>query len=140
VEFDRVLLSLRDRAYRNSLWGAAYLICGGCSDDGFEYFRCWLIGQGREVYEAALSDPDSLAGYEPIQSGMSVDGYVDAEWESLIYAPRSAYESKTGQEMPPATREFPEQDQELWDFEDDEEMRRRYPRLFALLDDSEARV
>jgi hypothetical protein len=29
-------------------WGAAYLANGGCSDDGFDYFRGWLIGQGRK--------------------------------------------------------------------------------------------
>ena len=23
---------------------------GGCSDDGFDYFRGWLIAQGREVF------------------------------------------------------------------------------------------
>ena len=26
-------------AYAVDMWGAAYLINGGCSDDGFEYFR-----------------------------------------------------------------------------------------------------
>jgi len=26
--------------------GAAYIINGGCSDDGFEYFRRWLVLQG----------------------------------------------------------------------------------------------
>ena len=43
------------------MWGAAYVIHGGCSDDGFEYFRRWLISRGRKAYEAALADPDSLA-------------------------------------------------------------------------------
>ncbi len=31
------------------LWGAAWVLLGGASDDAFDYFRCWLIGQGREV-------------------------------------------------------------------------------------------
>jgi hypothetical protein len=44
-------------------WGAAYLANGGCSDDGFDYFRGWLIGQGRKVYETVLADPDSLAAH-----------------------------------------------------------------------------
>ena len=38
-----------DDSYRWDLWGAAYLANGGCSDDGFDYFRGWLIGQGRKV-------------------------------------------------------------------------------------------
>jgi len=44
------------RAYRWDLWGAAYLINGGCSDDGFRYFRDWLISEGEAVYEDALAD------------------------------------------------------------------------------------
>src|SRR5207249_5020548 len=39
-----------------------YLINGGCSDDGFEYFRGWVILRGRKAYEAAMKNPDSLAG------------------------------------------------------------------------------
>src|SRR5262245_16992316 len=48
-------------AYKTDLWGAASLINGGCSNDGFHYFRCWLIGMGQAVYENALDNPDSLA-------------------------------------------------------------------------------
>jgi hypothetical protein len=38
----------------------AYQLNGGCSDDCFVYFRCWLLAQGRASWEAALGDPDSL--------------------------------------------------------------------------------
>jgi hypothetical protein len=48
-------------AYTWDLWGAAYVINGGASDDGFEYFRNWLIAQGRAVFTKAIADPDSLA-------------------------------------------------------------------------------
>lgn len=53
------------RAYTWDLWGAAYVINGGASDDGFEYFRRWLVSRGRAVFEAALKDPDSLASLIP---------------------------------------------------------------------------
>src|SRR4051794_32757343 len=49
-------------SYTWDLWGAASLIIGGGSDDGFQYFRDWLISRGRQVYEAAVADPDTLAG------------------------------------------------------------------------------
>ena len=52
---------LHQRANTWELWGAAFLINGGCSDDGFHYFRDWLISEGEAVFEAALADPDSLA-------------------------------------------------------------------------------
>ncbi len=48
-------------AYREDLWAAAYVIRGGCSDDGFMDFRSALVGLGRARFESALLDPDSLA-------------------------------------------------------------------------------
>ncbi|MFE5591185.1 DUF4240 domain-containing protein [Streptomyces sp. NPDC056549] len=33
---------------------AAYMVNGGCCDDGFDYFRGWLIAQGRNVFERAV--------------------------------------------------------------------------------------
>ncbi len=35
VGFERVFDELLQTSYRADLWGAAYLINGGCSDDGF---------------------------------------------------------------------------------------------------------
>src|SRR6266576_2839596 len=77
VEFDGLLHGQLDRSYHRDLWAAAYLINGGCSDDGFDYFRAWLIAQGRDVFERALQDPESLAEVaEP-----------EAELELFSYAP-----------------------------------------------------
>ena len=67
-------------AYRWDLWGAAYVIGGGCSDDGFRYFRDWLISEGRAVFEAALANPESLADLPPIDdAGNELFGYVAVE-------------------------------------------------------------
>jgi hypothetical protein len=40
------LWDLMADSYRGDLWAAAYLINGGASDDGFEYFRGWLYYPG----------------------------------------------------------------------------------------------
>src|SRR6516225_8209996 len=61
VAFDHHYQTLFRLAGTSDLWGAAYLIEGGCSDDCFIDFRYWLIAQGREVYEATVRNPDSLA-------------------------------------------------------------------------------
>lgn len=53
------------RANQWRLWGAAYIMNGGCSDDGFRYFRDWLISEGKTSFNAALKDPDSLAVFPP---------------------------------------------------------------------------
>ena len=77
--------SLIRLSYRWDLWGAAYIINGGCSDDGFRYFRDWLISEGREVFEKALASPDSLADLPQIES---------ADLESFGYAATEVAERK----------------------------------------------
>ena len=42
------------------LWAAGYIIAGGMSDDSFHYFRSWIIGKGREVFEIAMKAPDAI--------------------------------------------------------------------------------
>lgn len=42
----QVLWDLMAASYRAPLWAAAYMINDGASDDGFDYFRGWLIIQG----------------------------------------------------------------------------------------------
>jgi hypothetical protein len=72
--------SFISKAYRWDLRGAAYIMNGGCSDDGFRYFRDWLISEGEEVYQAALADPDSLAKLRRIHLAENeLFGYVALE-------------------------------------------------------------
>ena len=61
VAWDYIFDDLYVWAYRTDLWAAAYQINGGASEDGFCYFRCWLIGMGRNIYNNAINDPDSLS-------------------------------------------------------------------------------
>lgn len=85
-------------AYRWDLWGAAYIINGGCSDDGFHYFCAFLISEGEEVFTKALSNPESLA---------DADIEEDADLEEFNYVAREVYEEKTGKEMPDNDVNFP---------------------------------
>lgn len=122
VDFERHMASLLTESYSWKLWGAAYLINGGCSDDGFDYFRGWLILQGKAVFENAIANPDSLADVPELEE--------DVECEDILGVAWSAYESVTGDEMPMVSIELPDLG-EGWDFDDDEEMEQRYPKLFA---------
>lgn len=126
VAFRRYL----NKAYTWDLWGAACVIHGGCSDDGFEYFRRWLVSAGRDVYEPALADPDSLAQLE-------VPPGPDGTWEfeEIYYAAQPAFEEKGGEGD---VRDYSEPEAGLGGpgpsgepFEDDEEhLARRYPNLW----------
>jgi hypothetical protein len=77
-------------SYKNKLWAAAYIINGGCGDDGFDYFRGWLTAQGKRVFMNALKDPDSLAEVE------AAEGNV--EFEDILGAAADAYFKKIGTE------------------------------------------
>jgi uncharacterized protein DUF4240 len=91
LEFDTfVHEKLRD-AYRNDLWEVAYVMNGGCSDDGFDYFCGWLVGMGKAHYEAALKNPEDAAkGVEP--------GNDPYENEGFWYVAANAWQEKTGKD------------------------------------------
>jgi len=57
----------RGLAYKQKHWAAAATMMNGCSDDSVDYFQGWLIVQGKDVYLAALRDPDSLADVEAVK-------------------------------------------------------------------------
>ncbi|MGP4011414.1 DUF4240 domain-containing protein [Streptomyces sp. 4N124] len=120
-------------SYRAPLWAAAYMINGGCSDDGFDYFRGWLILQGREVFEQALADPQALAD-NPTVRLVAPEGY-ELECEDALNIAWQAHLNLTGQEIPDTvpTARYPDLDPEWdFDFDDSDELTRRLPRLAAL--------
>lgn len=91
LKFDAAFQKQMNRAYTWDLWGAAYVIHGGCSDDGFDYFRRWLISRGKDVFERALARPDDLADIIPREADEALEA------ESLGYAAVSAWQKKTGE-------------------------------------------
>lgn len=97
VGFERELRIRTNEAYRWDLWAAAYIVNGGCSDDCFDYFQGWLIGQGRKAFERVLADPERLADYVTPAEAKSSGGIED---EALLGAAYEAYEAETGQAIP----------------------------------------
>lgn len=95
IHFEAEFKNKMEQSYTSSLWGAAYVLMGGCSDDGFDYFRGWLISQGEEVFNQVLKNPEFLAEY-------LTDDYLEEEefapqMEEMLYVASSAYTyQKTG--------------------------------------------
>jgi Protein of unknown function (DUF4240) len=118
--FDRELQRRRAESYRWDLWAVAYVVNGGCSDDGFNYFRGWLISKGRKYFETALADPARAAD----------DAEPDAnECEDLLSIPASVYREKTGRFPPKSDVPFPANPAgKAWEEEKLEEL---YPELWA---------
>lgn len=90
VAFDKQFSEFHNQAYTWGLWGAAYVIGGGCSDDGFMDFRGWLVSRGKDVYEKALSSPDSLAHL--------VSEGDECQVEGLQYLPKQVWSEVTGED------------------------------------------
>jgi hypothetical protein len=84
--------SLMAVSYNGDLWCAVYIINGGCSDDGFDYFRAWLISRGKNAFESALKKPDDLINY-------ITDASDEHEFEDLLYIPSRVYRKRTGREI-----------------------------------------
>jgi hypothetical protein len=123
LAWDRIHGELMAESYGWDLWGAAHLINGGCSDDGFDYFRGWLLGQGRAIWQAALADPDSLADHPEIRAHRPDQEFrVYFECEDILGVPYCAYEALTGQEFTvevSGMRPWPPPLGQDWDFDDD---------------------
>ncbi|MEU7030297.1 DUF4240 domain-containing protein [Streptomyces sp. NPDC015232] len=128
VDFARHFEARYNRAFTWELWGAAAVLLDGAPDDTFDWFRCWLIGQGREVFEGAVHDPDALA--ELLDD---FDPEIDGDGEELGFAADEAYEGLTGGETPELgiTPQGPEPLGTPFDLEDDGVLAARFPRLWA---------
>ncbi|MBM3979842.1 MAG: DUF4240 domain-containing protein [Planctomycetes bacterium] len=123
VRFDELVSA----ANVGDLRAAAHLINGSADAGAFRDFRVWLVARGRDTYERARRDPDSLADE---LTGDPVDGF------GLDTAALRAYESRTGgsdfyarldRPLTAALLATPD-----WDHEDRAELARRFPRLSAL--------
>ena len=91
MEWQEIFQFYDDAAYRDELWAASGAMGAHCSDDGFMDFRSWLISQGRDVYMAALRDPESLAEVDTEGQILNFEEY--AYVAPKAYAQRRAYEA-----------------------------------------------
>jgi hypothetical protein len=138
LDFNLLFEQLFVRAKDWHLWEAMYLMeCYG-SDDHFDYFRAWLIGQGKVIFENALADPESLADV--------VDVGVIAQAEVLLSVADEAYQQKTGQEyivdvrthILQPLRHSEDKPEEQFNDEWEDALAERYPKLHAKFKDCES--
>jgi hypothetical protein len=122
--FERIRHGLDKGAYTWDMWGAAYVIEDGCSDDCFRDFRGYLISLGRSAYENALQNPDSLA---PV-----VQDAENGDWENADDPAPDAYSSATGNDYPGDTSDLSGDPRgQAWDDSNEQLLIQRYPALAA---------
>ncbi|WFE90729.1 DUF4240 domain-containing protein [Roseibium porphyridii] len=120
--FDTLLQEKCALAYREDVWALAYLLNDGCSDDDFEGFRSWLLLQGRDVFEAVLTDPDAF----PVSRFQGKAGSA----MDLRMAPMQAFEMRQGKALSRKAVKVPNVD--LVEF-NDTELADRFPRVSSEL-------
>ena len=125
VSYANHFYAVRGAAYRWDLWAAAFIMGGGCSDDGFLDFRSWLISRGRRAYEDALRDPETL-----VEAAEGEEYWFFEEMTGLAWR---AYDAKTGQDLPPAVGRGSQPADPIGEpFDEDEDaLERKFPKLFA---------
>jgi hypothetical protein len=91
-KFDNTFTALLAGSYNYNLWGASYVINGGCSDDCFDYFRQYLIAHGKEKFYETIENPDECVYWIKSES--------EELWEGIQYSAFDAYKEKTGKQIP----------------------------------------
>lgn len=80
------------QTYNSEMWCAGYIMNGGCSDDSFEYFRCWVISRGKDTYYNARTNPDYLINEV-------VEGAEFYDFESFWYVALESFKRRTGKDL-----------------------------------------
>jgi Protein of unknown function (DUF4240) len=131
---DIILFANRFRFFRGQantweLWGAIYIIQGGCGDDSFNDFREWVIGQGKDFYFKTIKDPETLAELET--------EFIEetSEFEGLGYVPSTVFKEITGQEMPYPFQENHNTTGKEW-AEEGDDLKVMFPKIYAKYPDN----
>jgi hypothetical protein len=66
------------------------------TDDGFDYFKCWLILQGKKAVTLAIDKPDNLSKHLHLVSDLYEHGL---ECEDFCYFIEDVYEERFGQSI-----------------------------------------
>jgi Protein of unknown function (DUF4240) len=92
IQFDRTFAHLMAKSFSYRLWEPAYSLNGGCSDDAFEYFRSWLIAQGKNKFYWIIKYPRLLffVGVKEL-----IENY-----EGIGHCSYDAFQNRTGRDLP----------------------------------------
>lgn len=118
-------------SYTSNLWCANYIISNGVADDGFDYFRCWLISRGKDAFYKVQENPEYLINI--------VENEPKAyDFEGFWYVAMNAFKNMTNQELNPYLdyENFKTNDENYpilefnWNVDEPKTMEKIYPLLF----------
>lgn len=118
------------QSYNQGLWAVACTVLGGCGDDSFDYFRFWLVAQGKDIYFKALENADSLCDtFDDLADGES------PKWEDVGGVAADVFREKFKKDLHDAEAAYvfdiqhPEIEFE-WEKDDENSIRKVCPNTF----------
>ncbi len=60
VAFEHILREKIEEASTWPIMAATFVVCSFISDDTYEDFRAWMVGQGKELFYKMLKDPNEV--------------------------------------------------------------------------------
>ena len=98
IAFNNAFEALMNRVDDFRHWEAAYALNWGCSDDMFEYFRSWWIGQGKNKFYWTVRFPRLFFLFAVRE--------IMQNYEGLQYCAADAYKNLNGRDIPPPEFEY----------------------------------
>ena len=117
--FHQILMEHMQELHSWDLWAVAYISCGGCSDDAFEYFKAGVVSKGRTIFQLARTDI--------IKFFKESRDFIDMQKEELLYCAENAYFERQQKIMPKKKMKRLEPSGLSWD---EEELNERYPEIW----------
>ena len=84
--FQALLLFRLNELNTSDIWSFAYIVRSGCSDDAFDYFRQWIITEGKAAFELAKRSVEEFAETVEISD--------DPQCEELLSLAPEVYDEK----------------------------------------------
>lgn len=128
LDFEKLWFRAQDEVCCWPVRDAATLMLGPIDDDTFLAVQDWIVSHGRAVMQRVMDDPDSLVELAGDRHNARIDWFCGLPVEAHIALTGSppAMGEPTGSEVPTGTPA---------DLTDESEMRRRFPRITAYLDE-----
>ncbi len=92
IAFEHILRQKIEEASTWPIMAASFVVCSFISDDTYEDFRAWLVGQGKDNFTRAIRDPNEICKF------LSREQASDLGGEYMLFAAVNAYLEKLGQD------------------------------------------
>lgn len=90
IAFEHLLLEKVEEASTWPVMAATFVVCSFISDDTYEDFRAWMVGQGKESFYKILKDPNEVCNILNPEEARDLGG------EYMLLVTANAWLEKTG--------------------------------------------